>query len=144
MPEIPIQFFKEGVSFRLNHQDGLKKWILKVFHSGKVQVQSINYIFCSDRYLLKMNKEYLDHHYFTDIMTFDNSIEKNKVEADIFISIDRIAANAKEFNTTFRDELHRVMIHGALHLIGFSDKSKSEKQKMRNAEDEWLSKRNFL
>jgi rRNA maturation RNase YbeY len=90
-----------------------------------------------------MNKKFLKHNFFTDIITFDNSSESGKIEADIFISIDRVQANAKQFNTAFRDELHRVMIHGALHLIGFDDKTPANKTKMRQAEDAWLAKRKF-
>jgi rRNA maturation RNase YbeY len=90
-----------------------------------------------------MNKKFLHHNYFTDIITFDNSSEPGKTEADIFISIDRVQANAKKFKTPFKDELHRVMIHGALHLIGFDDKNAANKKKMRQAEDLWLAKRSF-
>ena len=138
-----IHFFKEDVSFRLLQQDGLKKWIRKAFKENKIDISELNYIFCSDKYLLRLNKEYLSHSYFTDIITFDNSTTKVMVEADIFISSDRVLANAKKFKTTFRDELHRVMIHGALHLMGYNDKSASEEKVMREAEDFWLEKRNF-
>src|SRR5689334_17865595 len=119
----PIDFFKEDVKFRLLHSDDLKQWILKAFGANEKKVQHISYIFCSDKYLLSMNRKFLQHNYFTDIITFDNSTETGKIEADIFISIDRVQANAKEFKTSFKDELHRVMIHGALHLIGFDDKT---------------------
>lgn len=142
--EIPVHFFKEGVRIRLQNRDQLKKWILQLFRENNLDVENINYVFCSDRYLLKMNKNYLDHHYLTDIITFDNSVEKGKVEADVFISTDRVAANAKKFNVAFRDELHRVLVHGALHLAGYDDKKISGRNKMREAEDYWLKKRRFL
>jgi len=90
-----------------------------------------------------MNKKFLDHHFFTDIITFDNSTEPGKIESDIFISIDRVQENARKFNTLFKDELHRVMIHGALHLIGYDDKKPANKKKMQSAEDAWLEKRRF-
>jgi probable rRNA maturation factor len=139
----PIDFFKEDVKFRLNHSEELKQWILSAFRSNKKSPQHISYIFCSDKYLLAMNKKFLHHHYFTDIITFDNTTVAGKIEADIFISIDRIQANAKKFNTLFKDELHRVMIHGALHLIGYDDKKPALKKKMQVAEDAWLGKRSF-
>ena len=143
MKESPIDFFKEDVKFRLLHSEELKTWILKAFKVNKMNIQHISYIFCSDRYLLSMNKKFLHHHYYTDIITFDNSTEPGKIEADIFISIDRIQANAKEFKSLFKDELHRVIIHGALHLIGYDDKKPALKKKMQMAEDSWLEKRNF-
>jgi probable rRNA maturation factor len=139
----PIHFFKEDVKFRLLHSNELKEWILRAFRSNKKNIQQINYIFCSDQYLLKMNKQYLKHNYFTDIITFDNSSDPKKKEADIFISIDRVKANAAAFNISFNDELHRVMIHGALHLIGYDDKTPANKKKMKLAEDAWLEKRGF-
>lgn len=141
--EYQIDFFKEEVNFRLIRSEELKQWILKAFAAHKKKVQHVSYVFCSDKYLLSMNKKFLQHNYFTDIITFDNSTEPGKIEADIFISIDRVKANAKEFNTAFKDELHRVMIHGALHLIGFDDKNSANKKKMREAEDLWLGKRKF-
>lgn len=138
-----ISFFKEDVSFRLLKQDALKKWISLAFKENEISLLGINCIFCSDKYLLKLNKEYLGHNYFTDIITFDNSTEKGMVEADIFISIERVMANAKKFKTGFNDELHRVMIHGALHLMGYDDKTPQKEKAMRQAEEYWLGKRKF-
>ena len=100
----------------------------------------INFIYCSDEYLLEMNKKYLDHDYFTDVITFDYSEDKI-VSGDIFISIDRVEANARDLAISFDEELNRVMIHGVLHLIGFNDKSDEEKQQMREKEDTCLSLR---
>ena len=138
-----IHFFKEGVSFRLSKTEETRKWIKSVFRKYDKGIGDLNYIFCSDRYLRKMNKEYLQHDYNTDIITFDNSILTDEVKGDIFISVDRVKANAKKFGTAFKDELHRVMIHGALHLCGFNDKNAGQREKMRKAEDLWLSKRKF-
>jgi rRNA maturation RNase YbeY len=90
-----------------------------------------------------MNKKHLNHDYNTDIITFDNSFLNNEIEGDVFISIDRIKANAKLYSASFYDELHRVMVHGILHLLDYSDKSKSGKEEMRRMEDYWLSKRGF-
>ena len=137
-----ITFFKEKVRFRLDRREALEKWIASAFRAHKVPVGQINYIFCSDPYLLKMNKQYLQHDYFTDVITFDNSEDEKKV-ADIFISVDRVKSNALKYNTTFRDELHRVMIHGALHLMGYGDKSESKKREMKKQEDVWLERRGF-
>ena len=138
-----IHFFKEDIKFRLLHSDELKQWILSAFRVNKKKVHHISYIFCSDKYLLAMNKKFLHHNYFTDIITFDNSTEPGQIESDIFISIDRVQENAKKFNKPFKDELHRVMIHGALHLIGYDDKKPANKKKMQSAEDSWLEKRRF-
>ena len=102
----------------------------------------INYIFCSDNYLHQINFQYLDHDTFTDIITFDQS-DKDQIEGDIFISIDRVHENANERNISFVNELHRVMIHGILHLLGYNDKTPKEKQLMREKEDECLSLRNL-
>ncbi len=139
-----FHFFKEGVKFRFQNQEALKEWIESAFKKNRTKVESISYIFCDDKYLLKLNKDFLQHNYFTDIITFDNSEQKEKIEADIFISIDRVTANSKKFNTTFQNELHRVMIHGALHLIGYSDKTRKDERVMREAEEYWLNKRNFV
>ena len=140
---MPVFFFKEGVSFRLTHQEALKKWIVRACRENKATIIGINYIFCSDKYLLRLNREYLNHHYYTDIITFDNSSARGFLEADIFISVDRVRANAAKFKTTFSDELHRVMIHGALHLMGYDDKNAMDEHNMRRAEDYWLAKRRF-
>jgi len=124
-------------------QQELKAWIGNAFSENKIRIESINYIFCSDRYLLKLNRDFLGHNYLTDIITFDNSSGRGAATADIFISKDRVLANAKKFKIDFSEELHRVMIHGALHLIGYSDKSTNDARRMREAEDHWLGKRSF-
>jgi len=121
----------------------LRKWITSTVDGKKNRIEEINYIFCSDNYLLELNKKFLNHHFYTDIITFDNSSEGKKISADIFISIERVKANAEKFNTAFNDELHRVMIHGILHLLGYKDKTKKDVGEMRRKEDECLEKRNF-
>ena len=98
----------------------------------------MNYIFCSDDYLLEVNKQYLDHDYYTDIITFDNSEEKGKLEGDIFVSIERVKENAENLKLAFDVELRRVLVHGLLHLIGFSDSDQELKNQMRAKEDECL------
>ena len=99
----------------------------------------INVVFCSDDFLLKINKEYLNHNYLTDIITF-NFCEKNEISGDLFISIDRVKDFSKTNKLTFVNELHRVIVHGVLHLCGFNDKSTKEKQKMRKLENFFLEK----
>ena len=99
----------------------------------------ISIIFCSDDYLLKINQDYLNHDYFTDIITFDYC-EGNSVSGDLFISIDMIRANAEKFGVEFIDELHRVIIHGVMHLVGFKDKTDEEAQVMRTQENYWLER----
>ena len=98
----------------------------------------MNYVFCSDEYLLEINKQYLDHDYFTDIITFDNSEEDNQLEGDIYISVDRVRENAATFHTDFDTEMRRVLIHGLLHLAGYEDSSEALKTAMRAKEDEYL------
>ena len=136
--EESIHFFKEAVRFRLNRQDALRKWLMKAVRKEEFRISTLNYIFCNDEYLLQINKEYLGHNYFTDIITFDNSSEKKIIEGDIFISIDTVRKNSARFETRFQDELHRVMIHGLLHLSGYKDKTENDKKKMRAMEDRYI------
>ena len=104
-------------------------------------LNSVNYIFCSDDHLREMNIKYLKHKTFTDIITFNYGADEGTIEGDIFISIDRVKENAKKFKSDFDTELHRVIIHGVLHLIGYNDKAKTEKALMREKEDTYLSLR---
>lgn len=136
-----ILFFSEDTTFKPKAVLSLKKWIKNSLIAEGINSAAINYIFCSDPYLLEINQEYLNHDYFTDIITFDNSEDEGLLEGDIYISIDRIRENAQNLNLSFTDELHRVMIHGVLHLCGYSDKGKAEKQIMRLKEDTYLSLR---
>jgi rRNA maturation RNase YbeY len=141
MKESSIFFFKEGVSFRINRRERLIKWILRVVRAEGASVGIVNFIFCGDPYLKRINKQYLSHDYFTDIVTFDNATGKNIVSGDIFISVDRVRSNAGTYAVSFDDELHRVMIHGILHLLGYRDKNRKQKSEMRAREDHWLQKR---
>lgn len=138
-----INFFKESITFRLSNKEELRKWIVSIVKSKQKKIENLNFIFCSDPYLRKINKTYLEHDYFTDIVTFDNSSVKGKIEGDIFISIDRIRINAKQYKVTVKDELHRVIIHGVLHLLGYGDKNLDQVKKMRAEEDKALAKRKF-
>ncbi len=112
-------------------------WIKTVIAFYQKKPGDISYIFCSDDYILKINREYLKHDYYTDIITFDYS-EKNMISGDIFISLDTVKSNSEKFGTDYNEELHRVMIHGILHLCGFKDKSSHEEQEMRTRENEAL------
>ena len=114
------------------------KWIIESARREKKSVSNINYIFCSDRYLLDLNQKFLRHNSFTDIITFDESIDK-KISGEIYISLDRIKENSIKFNSTFHDELLRVMMHGVLHLVGYKDKKTSEILTMRKKEEAYLS-----
>ncbi|MDB4448183.1 rRNA maturation RNase YbeY [Roseivirga sp.] len=135
-----INFFQEEVSFQLSHPDILKGWISTIIQNAKQSFDTINFIYCSDNYLLEINKEYLDHDYYTDIITFDNKEDDDSaLNADIFISIDRVKENATQLNLPFEQELHRVMVHGILHLLGHKDKTEEQKNEMRESEEASLS-----
>ncbi len=117
-------------------------WFSDVAALESRELGDINMIFCSDEYLLEMNRQHLDHDYYTDIITFDYSMDK-VVSGDLFISVDRVRDNAAELNTSFQDELCRVCVHGLLHLCGYKDKSESDEKLMRSKEDEMLDRRTF-
>lgn len=134
-----IQYFYEDIDFRISNEANLTKWISDIILSHGFHVSEVNYIFCSDNYLLEINKQHLNHNYFTDIITFNNSEQPDHIETDIFISIDRVKENANKLSEEVKHELHRVMIHGVLHLLGFDDKTPSEKKAMREKEDACLS-----
>ncbi|MDD4739592.1 MAG: rRNA maturation RNase YbeY, partial [Bacteroidales bacterium] len=114
----------------LRQKNKLKSWIKSIVEQNGMKVGDISYIFCSDDYLLEINQNYLQHDYYTDIITFDYTAG-NKIAGDLFISIDRVVDNAKELNVSFEEELHRVIIHGVLHLLGFKDKTDKEAKQMR-------------
>jgi rRNA maturation RNase YbeY len=133
-----IQFNKEEVKFKLTKIRELKKWISTIIEKSGKKTGDISFIFCKDEYLLEINQKYLKHNTLTDIITFDYS-KGNVISGDIFISIDRVKENATKYATLFRVELGRVMVHGVLHLLGITDKSIVEKEKMRKLEDRYLS-----
>jgi probable rRNA maturation factor len=135
-----IHFFNEGTAFKLPHPRKTSAWIKKVVQSEKSEVGDLNYIFCSDSYLLRVNQQYLNHDTYTDIITFGLS-EGPSIEGDIYISIPRVRENARNQKVSFHDELDRVMIHGILHLLGHSDKTPRKKVLMRKKEDACLSLR---
>jgi len=138
-----IQFFEEDISYKLKNKTLVRQWIKDTITAEGFKLKELTYVFCSDAYLLPMNQQYLDHDTYTDIITFDNSEVEGDIVGDIFISVERIRENAAKFNITETDELHRVIIHGALHLLGYTDKSVVTKKKMTQKEDEYLAKRTF-
>lgn len=137
-----IQFFNEGITYTLKNKAIIRQWISNTIKSeGFKRISELSFVFCSDEYLLTVNQEYLDHDTYTDIITFDNSEDEEVISGDIFISIDRIKENAAKFKVAETDELHRVMIHGILHLCGYLDESKSAKALMTEKENYYLNER---
>lgn len=128
-----ISFNSEEVSFELSNHEAYVDWIFSFIHHYGFKCGELSFIFCSDDYLLRLNQEHLNHDYYTDIITFDY-VEEKLLNGDIFISIDRVADNAK-LSRSFAEELRRVMAHGILHLIGFDDKSEEAKIAMTEAEN---------
>jgi len=130
-----IAFYSADVPIPVRERTQVKLWLQKVGKERGYVVGGLNYIFCSDEYLLQMNKEYLQHDYYTDIITFPLDGVSNEVNGECYISVDRVRDNAKENGVTFAAELRRVMVHGLLHLMGQNDKSHAESKQMRSAED---------
>lgn len=134
-----IQYLSEDISIPKFQKRKMTQWIKDtILTEGKIP-GDMTFIFCSDQYLLEVNKQYLNHDYFTDIITFDY-VENNVISGDIFISCERVKENAAEFHTGFDNELRRIIIHGVLHLIGYKDKSKKDKLLMTSKEDFYLNK----
>lgn len=139
-----ISFFSEDIDYTLKEKAKVREWIHSAIQAeGFKRVSELNFVFCSDEYLLNINKEYLNHDTYTDIVTFDSSEDEEVIAGDVFISIDRIRENAAKFKVLERDELHRVIIHGVMHLCGYLDKKKEEKERMTAKENEYLQKRVF-
>jgi len=138
-----IHFFEEDISYKIKNKKSVRQWITETVLAEGYKLKELNYIFCSDSYLLQINQQYLNHDTFTDIITFDNSSAKGVITGDIFISIDRIRENAAQFQVPETDELHRVIIHGTLHLLGYGDKTPQKKKKMTLKEDFYLNRRVF-
>lgn len=139
MSKASINFFTEDTNYTLKKKTILKDWLKSAVAAEGYLLQELNFILCSDEYLLRINQDYLNHDTYTDVITFDNSEEPKTIVGDIFISIDRIKENASTFKHPVEHELCRVMIHGTLHLLGYRDKTKAEKLKMTEKEDNYLS-----
>lgn len=135
-----LHFFSEGLSFKIPYPRKTSSWIKRVVAKEKGTLGELNYIFCTDAHLLSINKSYLNHDSYTDIITFDYSVGK-RISGDIYISVQRVKENAVSFEVPFEQELNRVIIHGALHLLGYKDKKKEDKTLMRKKEEAYLSLR---
>ena len=134
-----IAFFSEDISFQIESPETIKHWIRSVIDKENHLPGNINYIFTSDAYLISMNRQYLDHDYFTDIITFDQSTDPLTISGDIYISVERVQENATQYQQSFEQELKRVLVHGVLHLIGYKDHTPEEKSEMRKKEEAYLS-----
>ena len=137
-----IEFFSE-TDFELSKKEELSNWISSVITSEGFSLGDVTYVFCDDAYLHQLNVEFLDHDTFTDIISFDYSMGK-EVHGEIYISTERVKENAAQFDATFENELHRVMIHGVLHYCGYKDKTAPQIKQMRAKEDTTLARRDFL
>ena len=138
-----IHFFYEDVDFHLTTIRKTKSWLRDIIKTENKKLGELNYVFCSDGFLANVNLQYLRHNTLTDIITFDTSEDVHFIEGEIFISVDRVKENADNLNIPFQEELHRVMAHGVLHLLGYDDKDAELKHLMRTAEDKCLSLRKF-
>ena len=131
-----IHFFSEEIQYTLKEKLNRKRWLTKIATNAGFKIKELNYVFCSDEYLRQMNRDYLKHDTYTDIITFDNSEKKDDIEGDIFISIDRVRENAKTLAQEVETEMNRVLAHGLLHLMGYKDKTQEEAALMRLKEEE--------
>lgn len=136
-----INFFAEETNYNLKGKTAIRKWITETINNEGYALNELNFIFCSDEYLLRVNQDFLQHDYYTDVITFDNSEELKMILGDIFISIDRVKDNAKQNKVSTHDELCRIIIHGTLHLLGYRDKTKKAKLEMTAKEDFYLNRR---
>lgn len=134
---MPAKFYEQDVQAKLKDKKALSAFLeaLVQQHRPAVKKTTLNYIFCNDEYLLQINKQFLDHDTFTDIVTFDMSDDEKQLAGEIYVSTERVADNAAKFGTSYNHELHRVIFHGALHLCGFKDKKPADKKEMTRQED---------
>lgn len=138
-----IRFDNADISFLLKNKTALRNWLHSVANERGFALSHVQYVFCSDDYLLNVNRDFLHHDYFTDIITFDLSEKKGEICSEIYISIPRVKDNAITYGVSFYDELHRVLAHGILHLCGLKDKTAKQEKEMRKAENHALLMRNF-
>ena len=134
-----VCFFFQGVKVSLDNRTQLKKYVESIFKKEGKKLFSINYIFCTDKAVLEINRQFLAHDFYTDIITFDLS-DSDATQAEIYISVDRVKDNAAELGISFKSELHRVIFHGVLHLCGYKDKKKKDIEEMRSKEEFYLLK----
>lgn len=136
---MPVQFHFADSTIQVPGRKALKSFLETLFKKEGRQLGELSYVFCSDEYLLGINRQFLQHDYYTDIITFDLSSDQLRVDGEIYISTDRVRENALQNKVSLQNELHRVIFHGALHLCGYKDKRKQDKEKMTQAEDKYLS-----
>jgi rRNA maturation RNase YbeY len=139
-----IHFFNEEINYRLRHKKKIRDWVINTIDNEGYKLESINFIITSDLYLHKINVDYLNHDTYTDIITFEYNESGLPILSDIYISLDRCRENAKNLNITLTTEVHRIIIHGVLHLLGYKDKNKKDKELMTSKEDYYLSLRSEL
>lgn len=137
-PRVSFHFADQHCT--LTQRTVLKQFLVSLFKKENTPLESLTYIFCSDKYLLDINRQHLQHDYFTDIITFNMADKFQPVTGEIYISIDRVKDNASSFGVSFKQELHRVIFHGALHLCGYKDKNKQQETLMRAMEDKYLKR----
>ena len=140
---IMVSYFLEDTNFKFNRRRLTSQWLKFTAESEIKRIGQVNIIFCSDNYILDINQKYLQHDYFTDIITFDYC-EGKTLSGDLFISVDTVRENAIFYGTEFDDELNRVIVHGLLHLIGYDDHSEEDQKTMRSKEDYYLAQREKL
>jgi probable rRNA maturation factor len=133
-----VNFFYQNVQFTFTNRGALKQQINNLFLKEKCKLSNLSIIFCTDKALLQINRDFLQHDYYTDIITFPINQSKASIEAELYISVDRVKDNAKIAAVSFKEELHRVIFHGCLHLTGYNDKSSQQIKKMREREDHYL------
>ena len=135
----PIQFFSDSVRLSLKNRAALKGFMNRLINDEGRTLNSLSYIFCNDEILLEINRKYLGHDFYTDVITFDLSNDPDEILADIYISLDRVKENSKNLKAPLTAELHRVMFHGLLHLCGYDDKTATQLKRMRTKEDFYLN-----
>ena len=136
-----ISFFTDDIDFKLENQNAVSEWLWDIVRNEGGKITSVTYVFVSDERLLEINRQFLNHDYYTDIITFQE--EEGLVSGEIYISVDRVRENAAELGFSFDNELHRVLSHGLLHMLGYNDTSDEQKQTMRSREDFYLTLRRF-
>jgi len=143
MPPESIQFFSDGIKYSLRDRASVRSWLRLLARKHKKKIAALNYVFVPDTKLLEINRQFLDHDTLTDIITFPGDAPKGHIAGEIYISIDRVKENSKQFGQSQKDELCRVMAHGLLHLCGFKDKSEKDQRVMRGQEEKALNLRSF-
>ncbi len=139
MEEDQVQFFYEEINYKLQSESKIGQWLKLCASKENKNISLINYIFCTDAYLIEINKQYLKHDYYTDIITFEYSENEASLTGDVFISVDRAKENSIKLNQNFESEIMRLLVHGLLHLMGYKDKEPQDKKMMTSKEDHYLS-----